>query len=174
MQVWVWECSHSTHSLTPEGTRHYCCPLPPSADTDIDCRIKTPLPESIKSLHGIDLAKTGKGGRREGTGTPSINWFLTFCAWRCQSFSFVSKPEGQTDSTADRYLLQTDYTGHLGCVRSHIDAKDASGHKPDCSMLPLSLRKAGFLKNSPRKDTSDMSERAAKKNWFKWVTSEAN
>lgn len=38
------------------------------ADTDIDCWITTPLPESIKSLHRIDLAgkESGSGDRRGG------------------------------------------------------------------------------------------------------------
>lgn len=50
-------------------------------DTDIDCWITTPLPESIKSLHRIDLAgeESGsgdKGGGQSNRTLKSIDGFL--------------------------------------------------------------------------------------------------
>lgn len=67
--------------------------LRPSVDTDIDCWITTPLPESIKSPHWIDWAgaESGSGDDRgqRGGSLKSIHGFLALCGRHCQSICFA-------------------------------------------------------------------------------------
>lgn len=113
-----------------------------SADTDIDSWITTPLPESIKSLHGIDWAE---GGGREwmwGQGEEvasirtlkSIDGFLTvspslLCAEKREGKKWVDRRWSRR-----RYLPQTDY-----CLTSGARASKIKMRRKQLRRLKISL-----------------------------------
>lgn len=85
------------------------CGLHPSlhcADTDIDCWITTPLPESIKSLHRIDLAveESGSGKRGAVQQDSEIHRWIFVSPWPALSvifFCVLKNRREKTDSTGD-------------------------------------------------------------------------
>lgn len=99
--------------------------FPPPCRHGIDCWITNPLPESIKSLHRIDLAqgrewKWGQEGPSNRT-LKSIDGFLTLWGRRCQSSSIVCRETRGKNRFVGRRsrqhnLLQTDYAECLASV----------------------------------------------------------
>lgn len=113
------------------------------ADTDIDSWITTPLPESIKSLHGIDWAG-GRGGRVDvgtgGGGGEQQNAKIHRWIFDCVSPSLLCAEKREGKKWVDRrwsrrrYLPQTDY-----CLTSGARASKIKMRRKQLRRLKISL-----------------------------------